>query len=141
MTFHDCPKDRRGGARQSADMKGRVSSRQPESNMCDSGPLWDHNDVHRRQSIDIGGGFITAFLTAMHESREEQAAREIRRHRHLARQAEAYVSGLSAQRRNDRARSGVGQIDRAKAQQSKSWASVALRALVSRFHGSKTRAA
>jgi hypothetical protein len=43
-----------------------------------------------RPLMPVGGAFITAFVIAMHESRERQAAREIRQYRHLAHEADAY---------------------------------------------------
>src|SRR5258708_1169395 len=59
----------------------------------------DENDA--RPLMPFGGVFITAFLIAMHESRERQAAREIRRHRHLAHEADAYQVRRLAELKRD----------------------------------------
>ena len=59
----------------------------------------DENDA--RPLMPVGGVFITAFLVAMHESRDRQAAREIRRHRHLAHQADAYQDRRLAELKRD----------------------------------------
>jgi hypothetical protein len=54
-----------------------------------------------RPLMPVGGAFITAFLIAMHESRERQAAREIRQHRHLAHEADAYEDRRLAELKRD----------------------------------------
>jgi hypothetical protein len=54
-----------------------------------------------RPLIPVGGAFITAFLVAMHESRERQAACEIRRYRHLAHEADAYEERRLAELKRD----------------------------------------
>lgn len=59
----------------------------------------DENDP--RPLMPFGGAFITAFAIAMHESRQRQAAREIRRHRHLVHQPDAYEARRLAQPRRD----------------------------------------
>jgi hypothetical protein len=51
--------------------------------------------------MPVGGVFITAFVIAMHESRERQAAREIRRYRHLAHEADAYEDRRLAELKRD----------------------------------------
>lgn len=61
----------------------------------------DENNARSRPLMPVGGGFITAFIVAMHETRERQAAREIRRHRHLAHEAEAYEERRSASLKRD----------------------------------------
>jgi hypothetical protein len=61
----------------------------------------DENEARPRPLMPVGGVFITAFLVAMHESRERQAAREIRRHRHLAHQADAYQDRRLAELKRD----------------------------------------
>ena len=59
----------------------------------------DENDT--RPLMPVGGVFITAFLVAMHESRQRQAAREIRRHRHLVHEADAYEDRRLAELKRD----------------------------------------
>jgi len=59
----------------------------------------DENDA--RPLMPVGGGLITAFLVAMHESRQRQAAREIHRYRHLVHRADAYEAGRLAQPKRD----------------------------------------
>src|SRR5947207_11381417 len=51
--------------------------------------------------MPFGGVFITAFVIAMHESRERQAACEIRRYRHLAHEADAYEERRLAELKRD----------------------------------------
>ncbi|MBV8838191.1 MAG: hypothetical protein JO000_16780 [Alphaproteobacteria bacterium] len=62
-------------------------------------PFWNHKDVHAPQSAGIGGAFTTAFLIAMQESRQSQAAREVHRYRRLAVEAEAYERRRAAELR------------------------------------------
>jgi hypothetical protein len=61
--------------------------------------MMDENDP--RPLMPFGGVFITAFLVAMHETRERQAAREIRRHRQLAQEADACQARRLAELKRD----------------------------------------
>jgi uncharacterized membrane protein len=54
-----------------------------------------------RPLMPFGGVFITAFVIAMQESRERQAAREIRRYGHLAHEADAYEARRLAELKRD----------------------------------------
>ena len=67
---------------------------------CDDTAVTRHeNDA--RPLMPFGGVFITAFVIAMHESRERQAAREIRRNRHLVHEADAYEARRLGQLKRD----------------------------------------
>jgi len=66
-----------------------------------SSTTWRENDARTRQLMPVGGAFITAFVIAMHESRERQAARAIRQHRHLAHEADAYEDRRLAELKRD----------------------------------------
>jgi len=107
--------------------------------MHDGESLLDRNEMHARRSIGASDGLVAAFLIAMQESREHQAAQELRRHQHLVGEAEAYARCRSAARLSGRTRTGDERVNRAGAQQPERWASAALRAAVSRLRGSKTR--
>lgn len=62
--------------------------------------------MHERQPMPVGSGFITGFVVAMHESRRNRAAGEIRQHHHLVREAEAYENRRSAELHGQRRAEG-----------------------------------